>query len=80
MSVAKLFIESLRAGDINEAIETIKGGLKETTVAQIEEARLQILESYGFVAEMKDEEEKEEIKEEEDDSESDEEEDEKEED
>lgn len=49
MSVAKQFLEELRAGNIDEAIEQIKEGLRQDAYQKIEETRQEILESYGFV-------------------------------
>jgi len=49
MSVAKQFLEELRAGNIDGAIEQIKEGLRQDAYQKLEEARQEILESYGFV-------------------------------
>lgn len=73
MSVAQKFLEELKSGRVDEAIETIKAGLKESTDAQIQEKRNELLDSYGFapITEQKDGEEgDEEDKEEQDDDES----------
>lgn len=53
MSVAKKFLEQLQSGNINEAIETIQSGLRDSAAIRIEESRQEVLESYGFVAEGK---------------------------
>lgn len=50
MSVAHKFLEELKSGNINEAIETIEAGLKEKTHENIKEKRKEILESYGFAS------------------------------
>lgn len=50
---AQTIVESLRKGDINEAIEQIKTELKEKSVESIDEARVEILEGFGFVVEKK---------------------------
>lgn len=49
MSVAEKFLSELREGNLSEAIDTIKSGLKETTTASINEVRSSVLEQHGFV-------------------------------
>lgn len=49
MSVAQQFLKELKEGKTVEAIETIKEGLRQDAYQKIEEARQEILESYGFV-------------------------------
>lgn len=69
---AQTIVESLRKGDINEAIEQIKTELKEKSVESIDEARVEILEKFGFVVEkkcMKEEEEEDDSEEDKDDEE-----------
>ena len=61
MSVAEQFMAELRKGNLNEAIESLKAGLKESTTASTLEYRQEILESVGFpVVEKKMKEEEEE--------------------
>lgn len=56
MSVAKQFIKQLQEGNTTEAIKTITTSLQERTVDLIEEKKIEILESYGFIVKKSDEE------------------------
>lgn len=58
MSVAKQFIKQLQEGNTTEAIKTITTSLQERTVDLIEEKKIEILESYGFIVKKSDEETK----------------------
>jgi len=49
MSVAQQFLKELKEGNTVAAIEAIKEGLRQDAYQKIEEARQEILESYGFV-------------------------------
>jgi hypothetical protein len=49
MSVAEKFLSELREGNLSEAIDTIKSGLKESTDTAINEVRSSVLEQHGFV-------------------------------
>ena len=51
---AQTIVESLRNGDVNEAIEQIKQELKDKSAKSIDETRTEILEGLGFVVEKKD--------------------------
>lgn len=70
MSIAQQFVDFLKEGKINEAIESIQGGLKDSSVEAIVEKRQELLESYGFSLQEEEDDDKEE-KEEEDDEDSD---------
>lgn len=58
MSAAKQFIKQLQEGNTTEAIKTITTSLQERTVDLIEEKKIEILESYGFIVKKSDEETK----------------------
>ena len=62
MSIAQKFVDFLKEGKINEAIESIQGGLKDSSVEAVVEKRQELLESYGFSLQEKEDSEKEEEK------------------
>lgn len=50
MSVAHKFMRELQEGNINEAIETVKSGLRDRAMSEVNSTRNEVLESYGFAA------------------------------
>lgn len=66
MNTAKQFMEQLQEGKTTEAIKTIEEALKSRSAELIEEQKVDILESYGFVVSEKKHDMKEEESEEDD--------------
>lgn len=49
MSTAKTFIDQIKSGDVTDAINTIKESLDISLKEKINETKLEVLTSYGFV-------------------------------
>lgn len=58
-SVAEQFLDQLKAGNINEAIDVIKSGLHDEIATEFKSIEEGVLETFGFVVEKGDKEMKE---------------------